>query len=491
MTDPVSLNAGVTVLRVNGALLEVAASSSTPLLDVLRTALRLTGSKPGCDSGDCGACLVLIGERTAEGERVRYRPANACLLSVAQVSHAHVVTVEGLGGNAPYADMPTPVQKALVDNHAIQCGYCTPGVAVALTGALLNGEAPVQAVAGQLCRCTGYAGVRRACAALAEVQDAMPDTPLALEDAAVRGLMRDDVAVCGQNLPAMPTKSLTDTLFCLAAGASPVSGGTDFWPANRHLEPDVDIVVLSAVDGLQSISRSADGGLRLGAAVTVLAVMESAVVATGWPTLATCLAEFGTPAVRAAATVGGNLCSAAPNADLAVLLLALDADVELQRPGETRILSLDRFFRIDGGTELATGELMTAVLLPPPHRSAILRLVRAVARAMPARATVNLALQFAVDAPGFRVVGAAAGGVHRRPLRVTEALGCLVGALQPDTLRAACKLLDAQLDPPGDEQGSAPYRRKLLRNLLLAELVELEPRLDIAGCLGDTDSEAR
>lgn len=479
------------MLRVNGTLLEVTASPSSPLLDVLRTTLRLTGSKPGCDSGDCGACLVLIGERTAEGEPVRYRPANACLLSVAQVAHAHVVTVEGLGGNAPYADMPTPVQQALVDNNAIQCGYCTPGVAVALTGALLNGEAPVQAVAGQLCRCTGYAGIRRACAALAELQDAMPDIPLALEDAVVRGLMRDDVAVCGQNLPAMPANSLADTLSCLAAGALPVSGGTDFWPANRHVELDVGIVVLSTVDGLQNISRSADGGLRLGAAVTVQKLIESTIVATGWPTLAACLAEFGTPAVRATATVGGNLCSAAQNADLAVLLLALDADVELQRSGATRILSLDRFFGTDGGTELTTGELMTAVLLPPPHRSATLRLARAAPHAMPARVTVNLALQLATDAHGCRVVGAAAGGVHRRPLRVTEALESLMDALQPDAVRKVCKMLDAWLDPPDDEQGSAPYRRKLLRNLLLAELAELDPKLDIAGCIDDTGSEVR
>ena len=141
----------------------------------------LTAAKPGCLGGDCGACQVLLGERDDGAAEPRYRSVNSCLLSTRMVADCHVVTVEGLNG-----PQLTPVQQALVTSGAVQCGYCTPGLVIALTGALLNGDALLGAVAGNLCRCTGYAGIRRACEHLATGIEQRPRT---LEDAAVQGLL--------------------------------------------------------------------------------------------------------------------------------------------------------------------------------------------------------------------------------------------------------------------------------------------------------------
>lgn len=474
-------------LRVNAAFCRVAAGPSTMLLDVLRDVLQLTGAKPGCDSGDCGACLVLLGERRAGDGRIRFRPANACLLSVAQVSHAHVVTIEGLNQN-----VLTPVQQSLVDEHAIQCGYCTPGIAVALTGALLDGVSPASAVSGQLCRCTGYAGIQRACASLATAAagaDATPSVLLTLDDAVAQGLLREDVAAFATTLPAVPAQPLAAALAACAQGALLVGGGTDLWPANRHAAPTTTpVLCVASITGVGDICRTDGGGLWIGAAVTVRQLMESDAVTAVWPTLPMCLADFGTPAVRASATVGGNLCNAAPAADLAVLLLAMDARVDVRGADGSRELSLADFFADAGGTVLAPGELVLAVTLPPAPTGARLQFVRATPRAAPARATVNLALcvtegDVAEESRAPCLLGLAAGGVHRRPLRL-PAPDMSWSPLPPlENIRAWLSAIESRLDPPADTQGSAAYRRALLRNLLLGELARWLPALDPGMCL--------
>ena len=145
---------------LNQRLVDEQLPAGTVMLDVIRRHRGLTGTKDVCREGDCGACQVLLGKRLAGG--LRYQAVNACLLPLGAVADGHVVTIEGLNG-----ERLNPIQQALVDNGAIQCGYCTPGLVMALTGFFLNSQtsdehAATDAVAGNLCRCTGYAGIKRA-----------------------------------------------------------------------------------------------------------------------------------------------------------------------------------------------------------------------------------------------------------------------------------------------------------------------------------------
>lgn len=134
------------------------------VLDFLRDHQRLTGTKPGCREGDCGACMILLGEW--DGKTMHYKPVNSCLLPLGDVAGMHVVTIEGLTEGFS-KDTLNPVQQAIVDEGATQCGYCTPGIVVALTGFFLNTpqldkQEAIDAISGNICRCTGYMSIKRA-----------------------------------------------------------------------------------------------------------------------------------------------------------------------------------------------------------------------------------------------------------------------------------------------------------------------------------------
>jgi carbon-monoxide dehydrogenase small subunit len=137
------------MLRVNGVERRLRIRVDETLLRVLRERLRLTGTKEGCGRGECGACTVLL-----DG-----KPVNACLVLAAEAQEAEVTTIEGLGAAGLH-----PVQRAFVEHAAIQCGFCTPGLVLAAKALLDRDPEPDEAairrgLAGNLCRCTGYAKV--------------------------------------------------------------------------------------------------------------------------------------------------------------------------------------------------------------------------------------------------------------------------------------------------------------------------------------------
>ena len=163
---------GVVALSVNRQTYQVAAEAGETLLDVLRDKLHLTGTKKGCNAGDCGACTVLV-----DGEAM-----NSCLLLAAEMEGKAITTIEGLacatGADADGTAL-TPLQKAFVHEGAIQCGYCTPGVVMAATALLNRNPNPTsdeikEALAGNLCRCTGYAGILRAVQRCARYREGEP-----------------------------------------------------------------------------------------------------------------------------------------------------------------------------------------------------------------------------------------------------------------------------------------------------------------------------
>lgn len=424
---------------LNDAAVELPADDVN-LLDWLR-GRGLVAAKPACRRGDCGACQVLVGEVEPGSSTPRYRALNSCLLSTERVAGWHVITVEGLS-----AEALTPVQHVLVGAGAIQCGYCTPGLVIALTGALLNGEPPLAAAAGNLCRCTGYAGIRRAAEALAEGFPGGVGT----------SILPDAVANAASALRPRPRTS---------------GGNTD--AALRQPDPDApEPPPPSEQPKLLRVLQVRGDDLVVGAGVTVAELQADPLVREAWPTLASHLELFGSPAIRAAATVGGNLVNASPVADLAVVLLALGARLVLDGPAGRRELPVAEFHRAYRRTALGPSELVTQVLLPRnPTGEAQLHAEKVSRRRHDDIASVCSALVVADGAVRF-----AAGGVAPIPLL----LRATARALSPwppdgDGVRDALATIPDAVAPIDDLRGSASYKTRLLQHQLLAHVAALVP----------------
>ena len=429
-------------LILNSTPVELPATD-TNLLDWLRDR-GLVATKPGCRTGDCGACQVLVGDAPA-GEAVGYRVLNSCLLSTGLVADCHVVTLEGLAADA------NPVQRALVEGRAIQCGYCTPGLVVALTGGLLAGVPPLAAVEGNLCRCTGYADIRRAADTIEQI---FPTLARTLAEAAELGLVSRPVAQAGQDLPQLPAEDASDL-----AAVRFVAGNTD---AALHQVGAGDPrrpLRLRYLPGLRGITEDADT-ISIGAAVTIAELAVNPLVRRAWPGLVDALELFGSPAIRNAATVGGNLANASSVADLAVLLLALDANVHLDGPEGRRVLPLTQFHLDYKRTALRPHELIVAVSVPANRDgTARLHFEKVARRAHDDIATVCSALLAAATTTRL-----SAGGVGPVPLLLSE----------PTDLAA----LPGQISPIDDVRGTADYRTRLLQHQVLAHLAALDADFD-------------
>lgn len=435
-------------MYVNDRQVRADAPAGATLLDVLREGCDLTAAKPGCRTGDCGTCMVLVGARSADGQDPVYELHNGCLTTLAMVDGCHVITAEGLAGSGP-----GPVQRALLDAGAVQCGYCTPGLVVALTWALMTGGDPRRAVAGNLCRCTGYAGIRRAADLL------RGPIPLA-------HLLPDAVLALARTLPVLEPQSLE-------ADAPWVAGATDEIPEHRHAIPvDRRPTLLGRVPELRRIVPM-DAGVELGAAVTVARLRASDVVAARWPQLPGYLEQFGSPAVRASATIGGNLVHASPTADLAPPLLAMGTTVLVSGPDGSREVPLQQFFLGYHRVDLRGGEMLRAVRIPDPLPGARLHLERVARRRLDDIASVSLAVL--LEGQGVRI---AAGGVAPTPLLLTRTADVLHGRrIDAATIRAAIHTLAGEISPIDDVRGSAAYKRSLLGHLLVAALAREDEAL--------------
>jgi xanthine dehydrogenase small subunit len=371
---------------------------------------------------------------------------NSCLTTLAMVAGSHVITAEGLRGDGP-------VHRALKQGGAVQCGYCSPGLAVALTWALLSGTDPHEAVEGNLCRCTGYGAIRRACALLPA-------------DPAPADLLPRPVLEVAAQLPAIADERLD--------GRPHVAGGTDVVPAHRD-EPtgDAEVLVLGRVPELTRI-RAVDGELVIGGAVTVAQLAADPQVAARWPSLPLHLRRFGSPAVRAAATVAGNLVNGSPAADLAPVLLVLGSRVELRGEGGSRTVGLEDFYQGYRRVDVRPGELVAAIHVPDPPDGSQLHLEKVAKRGYNDIASVSLAVLRTPDG----AIRIAAGGVGATPLLLPRTAAMLGGDLSDvAVLRSAWAVLAAEVSPIDDLRGSAAYKRSLLQHLLLAALDDAAPGL--------------
>ncbi|MFL5332556.1 MAG: xanthine dehydrogenase small subunit [Geminicoccaceae bacterium] len=441
------------------------------VLDWLRLERRRTGTKEGCNEGDCGACTVVVAR--PNGGTLDYRAVNACIQFVATLDGCQVLTVEDLKG----ADGSLhPVQQAMVDCHGSQCGFCTPGFVMSMfaltrTANSVPGEEAIdEALAGNLCRCTGYAPIVRAVqqafatGSRTDAIEATADTTLAR----LRALIDDSTLVVGDGgrrfIAPATVDALAEVLLAEPA-ATIVAGCTDvgLWVTKqmRRLDP---VVYLGRVKELQRIEETAER-VVIGAAVSHSDAMS--VLAPLYPDLGEMWRRFASVQIRNAGTVGGNIANGSPIGDANPSLIATGATLQLRRGGEHRSLPLEEFFIAYGKQDRRPGEFVLSVTVPRPAAGSRYRAYKISKRFDQDISAVMAAFQLRLDGDRVAEARLAFGGMAATPRRAAHAEAAIVGRSWTEaTVEAGMAALGQDFQPISDMRASAGYRLAVARNLL-------------------------
>lgn len=411
---------------------------------MLRDDLRLTGAKEGCGKGECGACTVLV-----DG-----KPVDSCLMMAWQADGTAIETIEGLlddqGGMHP-------VQEAFIEKGGVQCGICIPGMVLAAKALLdreprADADAIRHALAGNLCRCTGYTKIF---AAVVHAAASPPSRRLSAPPPARSGTR------------SLRPRTLEEATLMLAQRPGEMrllAGGTDILvQAKDGKVARGDLFDVSGVEELRGIEERG-GGLWIGAATTHTEMMASPLVARFAPALPAACAVVGGPQIRNRGTLGGNLANASPAADTVPPLFAADAVVEVVSASARRDVPITQFFTGPRKSVLGRDEIVVGVRIPRRDgvRGAFLRLGQRRAQAI---SKVSVAVAIAMDQRRPSWVRVALGAVAPTVVRAPRAEEVLMEG-GPDALIKACQVVREEIAPIDDLRSTRDYRRQMAGILL-------------------------
>ncbi|HEX8616171.1 MAG TPA: FAD binding domain-containing protein [Thermoanaerobaculia bacterium] len=460
------------LLHINGEPYRIQGERAFGTLSrFLRYEQRATGTKIVCEEGDCGACTVLVGRRENGG--LTYRAINSCIQFLFQLDCAHVVTVEGLTKNGEL----TPVQDAMVRCHGAQCGYCTPGFIMAMAGMCETGERDARrGLTGNLCRCTGYESIIKAANEVTandattqpKIEQLYASEPILQ---AIAEVEREPVQIGNF---ARPTE-LSDAIRFKAEHPDTVivQGATDFgvWRTKRNFAAAA-ILSLDGVAGLDQI-RLEDRTLAIGGRVS-LAQFEAAVRELV-PALAPVMERFGSPQIKNAGTLAGNIANASPIADTLPFLYVMNASVELTGTNGSRTVAIADFYLGYKKLDLRADEIITRILVPLPGDGETLRLYKISKRMHLDISTFTAAMLMKRNDGRIDAMRVAYGGVGPVVLRLKKTEEFLGGrAFTRETFAEAGEIARGEIAPIDDVRGSREFRLQLAENIMSRFYFECE-----------------
>ena len=452
-------------------------SPRATLLDWLRLEERSTGTKEGCAEGDCGACAVVV-VRERDG-RLVHESVNSCITLLGQIDGAELITVEDLAENGTLH----PVQDAMARLHGSQCGFCTPGIVMSLfahyqsCGGETSRDTINDVLAGNLCRCTGY---RPIVDSALEVCRTGADDQFAGKGAARLAALRAlddkaDVLVGDETsfFAAPASEQSFARLYVEHPDATIVAGATDvgLW-ITKKLTPLQKIIHVGRVAELAAIEQS-PAGLELRAVVSLARAAPA--LGTIDPDVAEVMRRFGSMQVRAAGTVGGNIANGSPIGDLAPMLIALGATLELRRGDHVRTMPLESFFLEYGKQDRQKSEFVRRLLVPALAPGAHFRAYKITKRVDEDISAVLAALCLNVEGDRIADARVAFGGMAGIPKRAKAVEEKLRGLSLADTRgwRAVADAVGDDFTPLTDLRASAGYRGRVASNLIIKALAEI------------------
>jgi xanthine dehydrogenase small subunit len=452
----------------------VRAPATMTVLEYLRDVAGRRGTKEGCAEGDCGACTVVVGELSAGQSRVTYRAVNSCIRFLPTLDGKELITVESLA--APDGPLH-PVQQSLIDNHASQCGFCTPGFVMSLFALYLNRSAAdreqvLGALAGNLCRCTGYrpiidAGMRQ-WDYPAPLRWSREEARSASHVDPLESIARDPAAAAPLHYPGYHApRTLADLAQALEAEPASVmlAGGTDvgLW-VTKELRELPAIVYLGDVVELARIEERPQE-LWIGAAVTFTDAWPA--LLARFPELAEQGARFASPPIRNSATLCGNLANGSPIGDSIPALIALGAHLELRRGGQVRRLPLENFYLGYQKKDLGRSEFVAGVAIPPRTPDQLLASYKVSKRIDQDISAVSAAFSVNVQAARVTAARLAFGGLAGIAGRARRAEAALIEhGWSAAGIEACIAALAEDFEPMSDMRASATYRLRAAGGLL-------------------------
>jgi xanthine dehydrogenase small subunit len=455
------------LLHINGVPHRIGGARAFQTLSrFLREDQRATGTKIVCEEGDCGACTVLIGrpEKNGDNGTLQYKAVNSCIQFVFQLDCAHVVTVEGL----TLDDQLTPVQDAMIRCHGAQCGYCTPGFIMAMAGmceerATCSEADARRALTGNLCRCTGYESIINAAKETTEqpkIEELYPSAPIL---AAIAEVEREPVAFDHFAKPTDLQSAIAfkrehpDTVI--------VQGATDFgvWRTKRNFTPAA-VLSLDGIEGLSDITVD-DHTLIAGGRVS-LARFE-ATIRELVPSMAEIMDRFGSPQIKNAGTLAGNIANASPIADTLPFLFVTHAALELTGSDGARMVPIREFYLGYKKLDLRADEIITRIHIPLPRDGETVRLYKISKRSHLDISTFTAAMLMKRTNGKVDSMRIAYGGVGPVVMRLGKTEEFLAGRpFQLDTFAAAGEIAREEIAPISDVRGSREFRLQLAENIL-------------------------
>ncbi|MFF7707812.1 xanthine dehydrogenase small subunit [Pseudomonas sp. NPDC007930] len=443
------------------------------VLEYLRRQRGRTGTKEGCASGDCGACTVVVGELQpgADGQpALRYRSLNACLTFVAALHGKQLLSVEDLKHQGELHS----VQRAMADCHGSQCGFCTPGFVMSLFALQKNAQGAdrneaEQALAGNLCRCTGYrpilAAAEQACGArLPDQFDAAQASTVArLRSISAAGTPSLDNGQRRCQVPASVAELAT--LYLANPDARLLAGGTDLaLEVTQFHRPLAHLIYLGNVPELKGVTVF-DEHLEIGAATPLTDCY--AALASEYPDFGHLLQRFASLQIRNQGTLGGNIGNASPIGDSPPLLIALGASVVLRQGARRRTVALEDYFIDYRVTVREPGEFIETVIVPRARAGQAFRAYKLSKRLDDDISAVCAAINLHLEDGVIRQARLAFGGMAAIPKRAAACEAALLGKVfSSAALEAACSALAGDFTPLSDFRASREYRQLAAQNLL-------------------------
>ena len=456
---------------------------TTTVLDYLREQLQRTGTKEGCAEGDCGACVVMVGELNAAGNGVDYVPVNSCIQLLPTLDGKSVKTIESL----KKADGSLhPVQDEMIKCHGSQCGFCTPGIVMSLVNLVQVLPSPsrqqiTDSLSGNLCRCTGYTPIIDAAfkavekkselklddhadvALLKEIQRAHTPTLTLDGDIIVQPVVRTKKGnefVSPATLAEVADYLLKNPTTTLLAGSTEIG-----LQVNKKFSRPEHIMYLGNVAELRQVTETAQAW-RMGAAVSLTQV--ETLIAKAYPDFAEVLRRFGSPPIRSTATLAGNIANGSPIGDSMPCLMALGASLVLRRGDKKRKVLLENFYTGMKKNVMEAGEFIEAVELPKPVAGQVFRAHKVSKRFEQDISATCAAISYTLQGGKLSGVKLAYNGLAPSPSRAPKLEAVLEGK-SPTAVKAADldAAITASFTARDGLRATWAYRALVARNLVI------------------------